>query len=215
MNTSKDSNRIVGWRLGTGKVSLYSGHNSFAGKPEVQPTRNHARIKQAILAGSPPKFDSIRALLVDDSPLILKILSQILGAEDRFTVVGSATDGCQALRQTLALNPELVLMGFHLSQMNGAQVTSYIKHFKSPPVVFMVTSDDSSSTRAMSRAAGADAFIVKSGDLHAQLKVKLQEWFGSAAPQTALRKSKLKPHERIAKRLDQAHHTPNPKGKNE
>ena len=96
-------------------------------------------------------------------------------------VLGSATDGYQALRQTLALDPDLVLMGFHLSHMNGAQVTSYIKQFRNPPLVFMVTSDDSSSTRAMSQAAGADAFIVKSGDFHARLKVKLQEWFGSAA----------------------------------
>src|SRR6267378_2790018 len=135
MNTSKDGNRIVGWRLGTGKVSLRNGHNSFAGKPGVQPTKNHTRIKQGILAGPLPKFDSIRALLVDDSPIILKILSQILSAEDRFTVVGSATDGYQALRQTLALDPDLVLMGFHLSHMNGPQVTSYIKQFRNPPVV--------------------------------------------------------------------------------
>jgi hypothetical protein len=30
----------------------------------------------------------------------------------------------------------------------------------------------------MSEAAGADAFIVKAGDFKAQLKSKLQEWFG-------------------------------------
>jgi DNA-binding NarL/FixJ family response regulator len=123
----------------------------------------------------------IRTLLVDDSPFMLKILAQILSAEGRFTVVGSATDGCQALRQTLVLVPELVLVDLHLPHLNGAQVTSYIKHFRNPPVVFMVTSDDRSNSRAMSEAAGADAFIVKSGDLRDQLKAKLQEWFGLAA----------------------------------
>jgi membrane protein DedA with SNARE-associated domain/DNA-binding NarL/FixJ family response regulator len=215
MNTSKDSNRIVGWRLGTGKVSLRNGHNSCAVKPEVQLTRNHTRVKQDISVGSLPKIDTIRTLLVDDSPLMLKILSQIVATEDRFTVVGSATDGRQALRHALALDPELVLMGFHLSDMNGAQVTSCIKHIKNPPVVFMVTSDDSPSAREISKAAGADAFIVKSGDLHAQLKVRLQEWFGLAVEPNGNKEIKPKPDERITQRLGQAQHTPNSQDKNE
>ena len=97
------------------------------------------------------------------------------------TVVGAATDGHQALQYTLALSPELVLMDFHLSHLNGAEATRYIKQFVNPPIVFIVSSDDSSSSRMLSKAVGADAFIVKSRDLHAQLKSKLQEWFGSAA----------------------------------
>jgi len=107
MNTSKDGNRIVGWRLELEKSPFVT---AIIHSPETRSatTRNHTRIKTRHLGGALPKFDSIRALLVDDSPIILKILSQILSAEDRFTVVGSATDGYQALRQTLALDPDLV-----------------------------------------------------------------------------------------------------------
>jgi len=124
---------------------------------------------------------AIRTLLVDDSPAMLNILAQVLAAENRFTVVGSATDGCQALRLAMDLKPELVLMDLNLPELNGAQAASYIKDFSNPPVVFLMTSDDSSNSRAISKAAGADAFIVKSGDLRAQLRAKLQEWFGSTA----------------------------------
>ena len=126
------------------------------------------------------RIETIRTLLVNDSPFMLKTLARILVQEGNITVVGAATDGRQALQYTLDLSPELVLMDFHLPHLNGAEATRYIKQFVNPPIVFIVTSDDSSSSRTMSKTAGADAFIVKSGGLHAQLRSKLQEWFGSA-----------------------------------
>jgi CheY-like chemotaxis protein len=124
---------------------------------------------------------SVRTLLVDHSPLMLKILAQILAAEGKFIVVGSATDGCQALRQIVELAPELVLMDFNLPDLDGAQATRCVKHFRNPPIVFVLSSVDSFSSREMCKTAGADAFVVKSEDLQAQLRAKLQEWFGSAA----------------------------------
>jgi len=53
---------------------------------------------------------SIRTLLVDDSPVILKTLSLFLKGQDRFTVVGAVPDGRQALHYTVALEPDLILM---------------------------------------------------------------------------------------------------------
>src|SRR6266853_1741167 len=111
------------------------------------------------------KSRSIRTLLVDDSPRVLKVLSQILAREDGFTVVGS-----QALRYASTLAPELVLMGLHLSKLNAAQATSHIKQSTNPPVVFMVGSDDSPSSHAMSEAAGADVFVASSPDLETGLR---------------------------------------------
>ena len=45
----------------------------------------------------------IRTLVVDDSPLMLKMLAQILHEAGNFDLVGTASDGCQALRQGSAL----------------------------------------------------------------------------------------------------------------
>jgi len=47
-------------------------------------------IKLRNLLGSSMKSRSIRTPLVDDSPVILKALSQILAREEGLTVVGSA-----------------------------------------------------------------------------------------------------------------------------
>lgn len=118
---------------------------------------------------------------MDDSPLMLKILATILARDDAVAVVGAAANGRQALQYASTLEPDLILMDFNMPHLNGAEATQRIKQFVNPPIVFMVTSDDTSSSRMMSEAAGADAFIVKTGDLYAQLKTKLQECFGCTA----------------------------------
>jgi DNA-binding NarL/FixJ family response regulator len=120
--------------------------------------------------------------------MILKVLSQILAGEGGFTVVGSATDGCQALRYASDLKPELVLMGLRLSKLNGAHATSQIKQSMNPPVVFMTGSDNGRCSRATSEAAGADAFVSTSADLEVDLRARLGEWFSPKSRPAAKRR---------------------------
>jgi CheY-like chemotaxis protein len=68
-------------------------------------------------------------------------------------------------------------MDLHLPHLNGAQATRCLKQFENPPLVSIITSDDRPDSHATSTATGADAIIVKSGNLHDHLKSKLQERF--------------------------------------
>src|SRR6266446_7289354 len=86
----------------------------------------------------------IRTLVVDDSPLMLKILAQILEEAGNFDLVGTATDAYQALRHVSALSPELVLMDIHMPGPNGIQPTRFIKRSEHPPMVILIRSDSSS-----------------------------------------------------------------------
>jgi len=104
-----------------------------------------------------------------------------MAKERRFHVVGTAKDGLQAVLVAAFLTPQLVLMDFHLPHLDGAEATRRLKQFHDPPVVFILTSDDSSTARTTCMAAGADTFIVRSGDLQARLRSKLSEWFGPLA----------------------------------
>jgi DNA-binding NarL/FixJ family response regulator len=112
---------------------------------------------------------------------MLKILAQILKALGDFVLVGAATDGRQALRSVLALSPDLVLMDFHLPGLNGIQATEYIKRFEQPPVIVVITSDDSSASRSLALKAGADAFVVKGGNLRERLSDTLCGLFAAGA----------------------------------
>lgn len=116
----------------------------------------------------------IKTLLVDDSPIMLELLGRIMAQERGIEIIGTAGDGHKALLSAASLGPELVLTDLHLPHLNGAQVTQCLKEH--PPGVFIVTSNDTQAARQMCAAAGADAFIAKSGDLPAQIHSKLQEW---------------------------------------
>jgi DNA-binding NarL/FixJ family response regulator len=120
-----------------------------------------------------PNGRNIRALLVDDSLMMLSALGRILGRERRITLINSATDGWLALRIALESRPDLVLIDLNLPSLNGAEVTRYLKLLPNPPIVFMVTSDESSNALAASKAAGADAFIIKAANLETQIRSKL------------------------------------------
>ena len=125
-----------------------------------------------------PNRATINALLVDDSPIMLSTLARILEDVGRPIVIRTVTDGWLALRAALELTPELVLMDLHLPGLNGAETTKYLKLLPNPPIIFMITSDDTSNAQLMSKAAGADAFIVKASDLERKIRSHVREWFG-------------------------------------
>src|SRR5712675_615710 len=120
---------------------------------------------------------AVRTLIADDSPFMLKTLAQILSIEGNFSLVGTATNGCQAVRQALTMEPELVLMDYRMPHVTGIEATRSIKRSQNPPRIIIVTSDEAPNCEAMDKAAGAVGFIVKGWDLHEQLRLALEELF--------------------------------------
>jgi CheY-like chemotaxis protein len=127
---------------------------------------------------APTTSSGIRTFVADDSPLMLEKLVSILQRDGRVAVVGTATDGWQVLPEALKLAPDLILLELHLPHMDGAEVTQYLKVLPNAPRVFIVTADNTPVARRRGMISGADAFLTKSADIEAQLKSKLDQWFG-------------------------------------
>ena len=108
---------------------------------------------------------------------MLKLLVETLKGLGDFELVGSAADGVQALRQVLALSPDLVLIDFDMPHLNGIRASEYIKRFQPPPIVVLVTADNTAATRTTARAAGVDAVVTKGVDLRDRLICALSELF--------------------------------------
>jgi CheY-like chemotaxis protein len=123
---------------------------------------------------------TIRTFLAEDAPLMTALLARILSKDKRITIVGSATDGWKALCGASTLQPELVLTDLHLPGLDGPEVMRRLKQRPNPPMIFVVTTDDSSESRARCRSAGADAFVVKAGNLAPRLLSAIQEFFPDA-----------------------------------
>lgn len=119
----------------------------------------------------------VRTLVVHDSPIMLKILAQIL-ENAGFDLVGTATNGFQALRSVAMLSPDLVLMDLHLSLLSGTQAVQCIKRRQHPPVIIAVGSDCSAAAKTTAQLAGADEFVSDQCNLRQCMTKAFERFFG-------------------------------------
>jgi two-component system chemotaxis response regulator CheB len=77
-------------------------------------------------------------LVVDDSSFMRRLIKEILDASDEFTVVGTARNGIDALRQIRALDPDIVTLDVEMPELDGLQTLGTImKEF--PRAVVMLS----------------------------------------------------------------------------
>jgi len=111
----------------------------------------------------------IKLLLVDDQPIVRQGLRMRLMLEPDITVVGEASSGEQALVLVESLAPDIVLMDVEMPAMDGIATTAAMRTSTSQSAVVMLSIHDDVHTRARARAAGAAAFVEKSGTLEVLL----------------------------------------------
>ena len=70
--------------------------------------------------------EPIRALLVDDDPLVRAGLRMILSSADDLDVVAEAADGADAAAAVRAHRPDVVLMDIRMPVMDGIEATERI-----------------------------------------------------------------------------------------
>jgi len=105
----------------------------------------------------------IRVLLVDDHPLFLEGLTNLLHARG-LEVVGTAGDGLEALAQAQLLHPDLVLMDIQMPRCDGLTATRLIKTVLPDVkiVVLTVSADDEHLFEAIK--SGASGYLLKNMD---------------------------------------------------
>jgi two-component system nitrate/nitrite response regulator NarL len=103
----------------------------------------------------------IRVLIADDHRLFAEALEAILDAEPRIEVVARARNGEEAIEQTLALRPDVILMDIAMPGVDGVEATKRIREQLPGACVLMLTGSNSRVDVARSRAAGAAAYVTK------------------------------------------------------
>lgn len=81
----------------------------------------------------------LRVLVVDDSPFMRHAIRRILSGSGRFEVVGTAIDGVDALRQAVALRPDVITMDVEMPRMDGVQAVRELMASVPTPVVMVST----------------------------------------------------------------------------
>jgi DNA-binding NarL/FixJ family response regulator len=105
----------------------------------------------------------IRLVLVDDQPAVRHSLRMRLSLEADLRVVGEASTGREALSLVQRLAPDVVLMDVAMPDLDGIAATAELRTSSPQSAVVMLSIADDAKTRARARAAGAVAFVEKSG----------------------------------------------------
>ena len=101
---------------------------------------------------------SDRVLLVDDDPLIRKLLSGYLVAAGY--VVRTAVDGLDAIGKLRAGLPDLIISDLNMPRMSGSELLAVVgKRFPQIPVIIM----SADPSQEMPGGVAADAYYHKSG----------------------------------------------------
>lgn len=83
------------------------------------------------------RSDRIRVLVVDDSALMRRMISDIIESNSRLVVVGTARDGLDAIRKVEDLQPDVITMDIEMPAMNGLAALEQIMQRRPTPVVML------------------------------------------------------------------------------
>ncbi|WP_088226785.1 response regulator transcription factor [Desulfosporosinus sp. FKB] len=103
----------------------------------------------------------MKVLIVDDDALIREGLKILLEIEDDFQVVGTASNGQEALEMCRWEKPELVLMDIRMPVMDGVLGTKLIKsQLREIKIVILTTFKDDEYIKEALKS-GAEGYILK------------------------------------------------------
>ena len=106
----------------------------------------------------------IKVLIVDDSALVRKVLTEELGKQHDIEVVGTAVDPYVAREKIVELQPDVLTLDLEMPRMDGLSfLAKLMKHYPMPVVVVSSLTPKNSENALMALRLGAVDVISKPG----------------------------------------------------
>src|SRR6185369_3509915 len=113
-------------------------------------------------AASPAGGSKIRDLIVDDSAIVRKILSESLADAPDIDVVGTAPDPYVARDKIVALRPHVITLDVEMPRMDGITFLNKLMQARPLPVIMISSVTQASSAAAVeAMAEGAVEVLAK------------------------------------------------------
>lgn len=108
--------------------------------------------------------DKYSVMLVDDHPLLLKGLKQLLEFEEDIEVVAEASNGPDAIRKAVELDPDLIVLDLNMHGMDGIETLKGMRKETVTSRIVMLTVSDADEDVVEAISSGADGYLLKDMD---------------------------------------------------
>ena len=107
-----------------------------------------------------PDPTKISVAIVDDHPVVLRGLEQLIDAEPDMAVVATARDGEEAIRRVIATQPDVVVMDIRMPRLDGVEATEQILAVH-PNIRVILLSGELGASVVSALKAGASGYLAK------------------------------------------------------
>ena len=115
-----------------------------------------------VAGGEAARPGKIRVLVVDDSALVRKLLSEVLASDPGIEVVGTASDPFVARDKIKQLNPDVLTLDVEMPRMDGVTFLSNLMRLRPMPVVMVSTlTEEGADVTLDALSLGAVDFVTK------------------------------------------------------
>ncbi|MDI3255478.1 MAG: response regulator [Bacillota bacterium] len=104
---------------------------------------------------------AVRILIADDHPVVRAGLASMLATYSDLEVVGSLSDGQQALELLREKPADILLLDLRMPALNGEQTMRALRQMDAPPRVIVLTSYESDEDIYGAIRAGAHGYLLK------------------------------------------------------
>jgi len=112
-------------------------------------------------AAPAPSARPLRVLVADDEPLFVDTVKALLAGDDRVEVVGTASNGQDAVDLANALVPDLTLMDISMPVLDGIEAARRIRLEQPSATVLILTGSSIATDIDRARQAGVAGFLTK------------------------------------------------------
>jgi two-component system chemotaxis response regulator CheB len=105
----------------------------------------------------------IRVLIVDDSVVVRRMLSDALSGDPRISVVGTAPNGAIALQKLAQISPDIVILDVEMPDMDGIETVRRLRvdYPKLPVIMCSSLTERGAEVTLRALSAGATDYVTK------------------------------------------------------
>ncbi|HEY7135134.1 MAG TPA: chemotaxis response regulator protein-glutamate methylesterase [Acidimicrobiia bacterium] len=112
-------------------------------------------------------MQKVRVLVVDDSVVIRRMLTEILSSDPAIEVAGTASNGKLAIQKLTQVQPDVVVMDVEMPEMTGLEALPVIRksHPKLPVIMFSTLTTRGGAATLDALALGATDYVAKPANM--------------------------------------------------